>query len=307
MIALLAGELQRLLVRRMVRMLALLSVVAIALAGLLTFLNTEQVSDQELASRRSDAAARIEECRKRVEDRQATNPRDGTVGPGEAEGFCEFGPPAYVEDKRFELTDVKGILQGTTAAFVVVAWVIGASSIGADWQSRTITTLLTWESRRERVLLAKAAASVAVAVGFALLAGALLVLALLPAAFLHGTTAGTGGTFWRSVAGVVLRGEVLVAIAAALGFAVASIGRNTAAALGIGFAYFLVIENVVGSFLADYRRWLLLGNAIVLVAGEDEGGEVVGRTVLQAGIYLTVIAVLLIAAATVLFRRRDVA
>jgi ABC-type transport system involved in multi-copper enzyme maturation permease subunit len=92
-----------------------------------------------------------------------------------------------------------------------------------------------------------------------------------------------------------------------VGFSVASIGRNTAAALGIGFAYFLVVENVVGSMLEDFRRWLLLGNAIVLVSGENSGGEVTGRSVVAAALYLTVVAVGLLAAATVLFRRRDVA
>ncbi len=93
-------------------------------------------------------------------------------------------------------------------------------------------------------------------------------------------------------------------MATSVGFAVASIGRNTAAALGVGFAYFLVIENVVGNFLAGFRRWLLLGNAIVLISGKDSGGEVVGRSVLVAGVYLTGVAVVV---ATVLFGRRDIA
>ena len=131
--------------------------------------------------------------------------------------------------------------------------------------------------------------------------------ALLPSAYLHGTTAGADGDWFVSVLGVLLRGTGLVAIAAAVGFSVASIGRNTAAALGIGFAYFLVIENVVGSFLEDFRRWLILGNAIVLVSGEDSGGEVFGRSVVAAALYLTAVGVGLLAAATLAFRRRDVA
>jgi len=92
-----------------------------------------------------------------------------------------------------------------------VAWVIGASSIGAEWQARSITTLLTWEPRRARVLAAKVVER-------------------------H--------RHQRRVRG-------------------ASIGRNTAAALGVGFAYFLVVENVVGNFLAGFRRWLILGNSVV--------------------------------------------
>ncbi len=147
----------------------------------------------------------------------------------------------------------------------------------------------------------------AVAAGFALATDALIGAALLPSALLHGTTAGTGGPWLGSLVAAVLRGTALVSIAATVGFSVASIGRNTAAALGIGFAYFVVVENAVGSFLEDFRRWLLLGNAIVLISGQDGGGEVAGRSVTVAGLYLAVVAVALFAGAAVLFHRRDVA
>ncbi len=65
----------------------------------------------------------------------------------------------------------------------------------------------------------------------------LLSAALLSSAYLHGTTAGTDAAWVRSVGGVILRGELMIAFATGVGFAVASIGRNTAAALGVGFAY----------------------------------------------------------------------
>jgi ABC-2 type transport system permease protein len=307
--ALLAGELQRLLARRLVRVLALLAVLGIALAGVLTFLNTEDLSAAELAARRSRARQAFERCLEQEASVAAPPDVPGPGGPTrpippeERCGFVVGG----VDDPRFRLADLEGILQGTTGPLVVAAWLIGASSIGADWQSRTITTILTWEPRRTRVLLAKATASALVACAFAVLAGALLSAALVPSAYLHGTTAGTGGTFGRSLAGVALRGTAMVAIASTMGFAVASIGRNTAAALGIGFGYFVVLENVVGGLLEDYRRWLLLGNAIVLVSGENQGGDVFGRTVLEAGLYLTAVALVLLAGAAVLFRRRDVA
>ena len=304
MIALASGELRRVLARRMVKVLALLAVAGIALAGLLTFLNTAHVSDSEMARRRQAADARVAAC-----VAGGPLPRVGdTPPPGKArtEEFCRFAV-GQVDDPRFKLTQVKGVLQGTTGPLVVVAWLIGASVIGSDWQTRTVTTVLTWEPRRARVLLTKAFACIVVASVFALLAEGLLDLALLPAAYLHGTTAGAGGAWVRSVLGVVGRGTGLVAIAAAIGFSVASIGRNTAAALGIGFAYFLVIENVVGSFLEGFRRWLLLGNAIVLVSGENSGGEVTGRSVIAAAIYLTAVGIALLAVATAVFRRRDVA
>lgn len=310
MIALAAGELRRVLARRMVRVLALLAVAGIALAGVLTFLNTEKVTPAEMTSRRRAAAARVAACEAggdipRVEGREIR----GDLPPPGSEArreMCAFAA-GRVDDPRFKMRSIKGILQGTTAPLVVVAWLIGASVIGSDWQTRTMTTVLTWEPRRARVLLTKAFACVVVASLFALITQGLLDLALLPSAYLHGTTAGAGGKWVLSVLGVLFRGTGLVAIAAAVGFSVASIGRNTAAALGIGFAYFLVIENVVGSFLEDFRRWLLLGNAIVLVSGRNSGGEVPGRSVVVAALYLTAVGIGLLAVATMVFRRRDVA
>lgn len=301
---LLAGELRRVLARRLVRVLALLAVAGIALAGVLVFVRTEKVDAGQLAGRRRAAQQRIEAC---VRNGTYAPPELATESEAHREDYCRLGPPAQVRDARFKLRELKGVLQGTTAPLVVVAWLIGASVIGADWQSRTVTTLLTWEPRRVRVLLAKALACIAVAAVFAVLTEALLGAALLPSALVHGTTAGTGSTWLRSVAGVVLRGTALVSIATAVGFAVASVGRNTAAALGLGFAYFVVIENVVGSFIAGFRRWLLLGNAIVLVSGKDQGGEVAGRSVLGAGLFLTAVALALLAGAALIFQRRDVA
>ena len=302
---LLAGEVQRLLARRMLRWLTLLAVVSIAVAGVLTFLNTEDVDDAEMAARRQEVRARVEAC---IESRQ-----DASLGPGEngpppgVEDRCRFGAGPSVEDPRFRVRQLTGVFQGTTAPLVVVGWLIGASSIGADWQARTVTTLLTWEPRRRRVLIVKVVAAVLVACAFALAVQAVLAGALAPSAALHGTSEGTGGTWSRTLAGVLARGTALVAVATAIGFAVASIGRNTAAALGIGFAYFVVLENAVGGFLADFRRWLLLGNAIVWVSGENGGGDVGGRSVLAAGVFLAAVAVALVLAAAVLFQRRDVA
>ena len=91
-----------------------------------------------------------------------------------------------------------------------------------------------------------------------------------------------------------------------MGFAIATIGRNTAAALGAGFAYIIVLENILGSSIARWRRWLLLGNVIVFISGENNAGEVTGRTVTAAAIFLTAVAVTLLASAAGAFYRRDV-
>jgi ABC-2 type transport system permease protein len=303
---LLAGELRRLLARRLVRVLALLAVAGVALAGILVFVNTEAVSTAEADARRAAARSRVDACL-RGEPVEIRPGRVEAVPLDIRQEFCRFGPPAQVDDPRFRLVRLKGILQGTTAPLVIVGWLIGASMIGADWQTRTLTTLLTWEPRRVRVILVKALACVIAAAAFTLLAQTLLSAALLPSALWHGTTAGADGGWLLSVLGVLARGTLLVSVATVMGFAVASIGRNTAAALGLGFAYFVIVENVVGSFLEGFRRWLLLGNAIVLVSGENSGGDVPGRSVAVAALFLVAVAAGLLLAATALFARRDVA
>ena len=92
-----------------------------------------------------------------------------------------------------------------------------------------------------------------------------------------------------------------------MGFAIATIGRNTAVALGAGFAYIIVLENILGSSVARWRRWLLLGNVIVLVSGHDNAGDVTGRTVTAAAVFLTPVAVTLLVGAATAFRVRDLA
>jgi hypothetical protein len=170
-----------------------------------------------------------------------------------------------------------------------------------------MTTLLTWETRRGRVFLAKAAATLAAMAVFALCVLALVALAMLPALALHGAPLRPSDPTWPSLAGVVARGVGLTALASAMGFAIATIGRNTAAALGAGFAYIIVLENILGSSIERWRRWLLLGNVIVFVSGDDNGGDVPGRTVTGAGVFLAAVAATLLVGAAGTFWRRDLA
>jgi len=92
-----------------------------------------------------------------------------------------------------------------------------------------------------------------------------------------------------------------------MGFAIATLGRNTAAALGVGFAYIIVLENILGSSLRQWRRWLLLGNAIVFVSGRSNGVDVPGRSVAGAGLLLAAVALALLVGAAGAFRTRDIA
>ena len=160
-----------------------------------------------------------------------------------------------------------------------------------------MTTLLTWETRRWRVFLAKTVAVLAATALFALVVLALVALAMWPALALHGAPLRPDDPTLASLAGTAARGVALATLASGMGLAIATIGRNTAAALGAGFAYIIVFENIIGSFIERWRRWLLLGNVIVFVSGHNDGGDVPGRTVTAAALFLAAVAVTLLAAA----------
>src|SRR3954469_3289779 len=68
----------------------------------------------------------------------------------------------FVNDPRFHFADhARDLLTGAATILMAVAVVLGASATGAEWQSGTFASLLTWEPRRQRVLAAKLLAPVA--------------------------------------------------------------------------------------------------------------------------------------------------
>jgi ABC-2 family transporter protein len=206
-------------------------------------------------------------------------------------------------DAGFRLSSFGDVVGGVTVPIVLAMWTFGASFIGADWRFGTMGTLLTWEPRRVRVLVAKAIAAAVVAFVATILMHALLVGGMLPAVVTKGTT--TGPARFDHLIGVSLRGAALAAIASMLGFAIASVARNSAFGLGSGFVYLVIVENVLQGFFPGIRKWLVVGNAIVFVSGQRQF-DIAGRSVVAAGLVLLAYAVIAVAIATGVFRARDV-
>ncbi len=306
---LVVAELRRIAARRLVRLTVVLAIAGIALGGVAAFVWSDSLPEQTYQERVLEAKAR------RVAEEAQINSclQAHGVSPGDdisddvARACFPAKGPARAEDPRFHRNRLRGVLQGVTGALAVIAWGLGASLVGAEFASRSMTTLLTWETRRGRVFVAKVVAAVAALTAFALVALVLVSLAMWPALALHGGPLRPNDPTVATLIGTIARGTALSALAAAMGFAIATIGRNTAAALGAGFAYIIVLENILGSSIARWRRWLLLGNVIVFVSGQNNAADVTGRTVTAAGIFLTAVAVTLLASAAGTFYRRDVA
>ena len=103
--------------------------------------------------------------------------------------------------------DVSGLaemLKAMSFLLIVIGVVIGASSVGADWQSGSMATLLTWDPRRIRVLLVRVAVVAVVVLVLALALQTVLSLMLAAGAALRGVTITPPG-FWADVAQVILR------------------------------------------------------------------------------------------------------
>jgi hypothetical protein len=155
-------------------------------------------------------------------------------------------------------------------------------------------------------MIAKGIAAVFVSFLIVMILQALLIGALLPAGYLRGSTAGISTEFWKQLSYSGLRSGGLAAAAALTGFALGSLGRNTAAGLGVGFFYLAVVEGaVVGNFVPKARPWLIVRNAVVFIVNHRLD-VIPHRTPEQAGLLILGYAVGLFLISLVVMRARDV-
>lgn len=307
---LVAAELRRIMARRLVRLTLLLVVVGIAGGGLLAFVTSSSISEAEFQQRVEEAHTRQQAQEAEIQAclrAHGVSESEGKPVSDSVARACFPDTNITADDPRFHRTRLKGILQGVTGGLAIVGWALGASLVGAEFASRGMTTLLTWETRRNRVILAKTIATIAATAALAVLTLTLVALAMWPALASHGGPLRPSDPTVATLAGLIGRGTALAVLGAVMGFAIATIGRSTAAALGAGFAYVIVLENILGGSIPRWRRWLLLGNVIVFVSGNNDGGDVPGRTVITAGVFLTAVALTLLVGAAAAFRTRDIA
>lgn len=284
-------EAQRFAARRLTRALAALVVLGFLVAGPMVFAKSSRDLTKATATARAEAMAGYEECL-----------RASGIKGGEP---CEQPVlDTITADPRFHLTDLVPISEGIAALLMVLGLVAGSSFVGADWHHRVVTTMLTWEPRRTRVVVAKAAGAAAVTFGAAIVLLALLAALLMPAAVWRGTTSGADAAWFGDLAGTVLRGGAAAAVAAAVGTALAMIGRATAAALGVLFAWVAVAENSIRAGIPGWRRWLVSDTAGAFVTG---GAPEFVRSPVTAGLLLACYTALAVAIAAQAFSRRDVA
>lgn len=303
MTALLRIELLRLTSRRLFRWLTLLAIVGFLVAGTVTFIVTDDSSEAATAMGTRESVV-IQNCVEDIERSIAEGGEYPAEIANDPEAYCSRF--VMVEDPRFHFSEMTEILLGLGVPFLSLAWLIGASAIGAEWPNRTITSQLTWEPRRHRVFAAKYLTAAA--------SGGLWVIGLcLAISAIFSVIAATKGTFdevdpdwFAEYARLVLRLGAGGALTAALGSSLAMIGRNTAAALGAGFAYLAIVESLVRALRPSWSDWLLGDNLGVFLARSGEISHL-SHSQVGAGVVLLAYAGVFATVALLSFRAREIA
>jgi len=189
---------------------------------------------------------------------------------GHSEGYhygCydEFRSLTIVPSGLLALVYLPLALLGSSVIFVLVGIYFGASLVGADWHHRSMTTLLTWESRRGRVYVARMGTLILgtflVVLGLEVFGG----FGLATAAAFKGTLVGADGLWLRTTIDVAIKVAALSAVTAAITASVAMIFRSTGAALGLLIAYF-GYEQLLQAISPTTNFWLLGRSALTFLS-----------------------------------------
>ena len=204
-------------------------------------------------------------------------------------------------DGSFRRSDMPGALTGLSFPLIMLGWLTGATSIGAEWTHRTVSALLTWEPRRTRVLVCKALAAATFTAILVVFLELVFTAALTP-----GAAAGPLGSDWNEYLGVAGRVLLVAVVSSVLGFSLATVGKNTAAALGGGMAYLLIVESLVRAYKPGWGRWLLATNMGRVIEG-GAGSGFFERTTTGAVVVLLCYGAGVLLVSLWFFRRREMA
>ncbi|MFF5178925.1 ABC transporter permease subunit [Micromonospora sp. NPDC000316] len=281
------AELERLAARRFVQLMVVLLAVAFAVTAATTLAGSHKPTASELSA----AQSRATEARQAMENQfqECLARKDGRLPPSDNDGYypsdCSEIDPTRQD--RFPIAadflpgvfsfanQAQPLLYFLIAFLVLFGFLVGASYIGADLNSGGVVNLLLWRPRRLTVLGAKLGTLLGMVLALSVVAS----LFYLATFWVIGQNAGLAGRldgeFWRSLGAIHGRGLVLVLLASALGFAIATLGRHTSAALGAVAAYAVVWELGARVVLAivDARRpdLLMLSSHIgAWLTGESE-------------------------------------
>lgn len=323
------AEISRLAARRFVQLMVVLLIGAFAI----TVATTVASSHQPTAAEVSQAEQMAEREQRRAERWRADclaaqHPDAPRSLNDQYPPDCEIrGWAVHKEDFLsgvfvFE-REIRGLTYFLAAFLALFGFLVGASYIGADLNSGGMTNLLLWRPKRMTVLGVKLGTLLGSMLVLSVAATALYVGAFYWVAKLTGFPGDLDAEFWRWLGLTSARSTGLALGASALGFAIATLGRHTAAALGVIAGYVVVWEvgaRIVMEVVEAARpeQWMLstyLGAWMVgriglwdrqaCRFGDCDGSYTL--TWVHASVVLAVVVGGLVVGAFANFRRRDLA
>jgi hypothetical protein len=332
------AELRRLFKRRLTRYTLVLMILGfIAIAGAFSA-SSEKIGPSQLAAAQAQATREEDFSRQQAERDRADCERAKETGVADERFPADFdcaqitGPPPGAFDPKWYLPyqfDFRGEFNIFIAVFCGIlglfAFLVGASYVGAEWNSGGMMNLLLWRPKRLTVLLTKLGVLLGSMLVIGLSLGALWTVALWFIGRYDGQLGKLTPGAWQSFALDGARGLGLVLAVATVGFCLASIGRHTAMALGAAVALGVVSEmgvrialSIVGVPFADRfvlstyaTSWFLKEYTLVdyascnFVQGACEPKELI-VTWQESALIFGVGTALVLATAMWLMRRRDI-
>jgi hypothetical protein len=249
------SELLRARSRRLVVMILVGGMIATVVAMTIAAFNSTPASDTAI----QQAQARYEKNLQQCLAGEFTGP-NGQVPPGydSLEDYCEEESALSLAGAGVWLHDLPVVLLGIATFVIMLAAWLGASLAGADWTNGTMATLLTWEPRRVRVMLTRAAVVILVVAFVLLFLQVFFSIVYSAVAALFGTTALSPPDLWSDVAAVIGRVCSMGVAVGLIAYAVAMIGRSTVASLGALFGYLVLFEGVIAGFRPSIQSNLLV-------------------------------------------------
>jgi ABC-2 type transport system permease protein len=323
---LLRTELHRLSARRFVRAAIILAIIGYAVMFVLLWTKHSRSDAADLRQATAQRDRQLAQFQADYADCIKQAPADqASLQCGDEPTTDGFDPSQYLKKHPLRPDQLDGIAEAIGVGTAALGFVIAATFVGAEWSTRNLVAWLFFEPRRLRLMLAKLLAvlsatlliAVLAQLGFAVGARILLHHRGLPI----GTLDPPDRHFWTHFAQVQTRAAVLVVATALLGFGLANLIRNTAAAFGISFLYFAVAESLLRNFRASWQPYLFTDNvgAWISHGGITVSGDLrydpsintyINKQIhvsnLHGGIALLIYAGVITIISTWLFRRRDI-
>ncbi len=267
------AERRRLVKRRLTRYMLIIGILVLGAVAVGTWFTNHKVGPAEIAAAEQQAEAQYQQNLRIMEQIRADCERGATGGVPDAKfgGDCSNiqPPPREAFEARWFLRQTfnfKASFEGTITVFAgilaLIAFVVGASFVGAEWHTGGMMNLLLWRPRRLQVLFGKLATLLVGTLAVTVVLGGLWTAAFWLIAKYRGTTARMTPGTWRSLELTGIRALALILVAAALGFGIASAGRHTAMALGtaigvgvVGFVGVGVALSLIGVKFLDRYLW----------------------------------------------------